>query len=67
MKPRADFFSHSILAADTEAWIGHAVAQQWVVEDGELLRAGPVSPLLPDPTMEAGRSDGWAHRFLARR
>lgn len=23
--------------------------QQWVIEDGDLLRAGPVSPYLPDP------------------
>lgn len=41
--------------------------QQWIVEDGDgLLLPGPVSPLLPEPTEEAGRSDGWTHRLFAR-
>lgn len=66
VKQKSDYLADGISTADAEAWIGHAVDQQRVVTDGALLRPGPVSPYLPEPTAEAGRSDHWTHRFFAR-
>jgi hypothetical protein len=47
VKPRSAYVTHGIPPGDVEAWISHAVNQQWVVVDGELLRPGPVFPLPP--------------------
>jgi hypothetical protein len=64
---QAHFFTNGINDADAEAWIGYAVSQGWILEDGDgLLHAGPVSRYLPEPTAEAGRSDHWTHRLFAR-
>ena len=53
---QAELFRNGI-PANSEAWIGHAVAQQWVVEDADgLLRAGPVSPYLPEPVLTPGEA-----------
>ena len=57
VKPKSDYFRPGIPPDNAEAWISHAVAQGWVVEDGDLLRPGPVSPYLPEPVAEG--SGGW--------
>ena len=57
VKPTSDYFRPGIPPGNAEAWISHAVAQGWVVEDGDLLRPGPVSPYLPEPVAEG--SGGW--------
>ena len=64
MKPTSDYFRPGIPPGNAEAWISHAVAQGWVVEDGDLLRPGPVSPYLPEPVAEG--SGGWETWQLPR-
>jgi hypothetical protein len=44
VKPKSAYAAHGIPPGDVEAWISHAVNQQWVVVDGEFLRPGSVSP-----------------------
>jgi hypothetical protein len=66
VKPRSDFYPHSTPTADADAWIAYAVGQQWILEDGDLLRAGPLSPYLDDPIAEGMTVDkprGWLGLF----
>ena len=41
VKQKSDYLADGISTADAEAWIGHAVDQQWVVTDGCLVASWP--------------------------
>jgi len=58
-------FSHGIQPGLIEAAVAHAVGQQWVVTDGDLLYAGAVDPTpLEPPVSELQRRGRWGPGYI---